>query len=88
MDIAIAIIGVLIMSSLLPVIAALLLEGMKAWNEERRTRFMAEHHELMTKIEVLKSRTGKDWIDSDLAVAKRDLELFIKAYAKEVGYAV
>lgn len=74
------------MSSLLPLIAGLLLEGMKAWNEERRARFMDEHHELISEIEKLKSRTGRDWIDSDLAVAKRNLQLFIRAYAKEIGY--
>lgn len=74
------------MSALIPLIAGLLLEGMKAWNEDRRTRFMDEHHELITKIEILKSRKGRKWIDSDLAVAVRDLTLFVKAYAKEIGY--
>lgn len=81
------ILGLLIMGTLIPIIAGLLLEGMKAWNEERRTKFMREHHALLTRIESLKRRTGKDWRDSELAVAQKDLKIFVTAYAKEVGYA-
>lgn len=74
------------MNALIPIIAGLLLEGVKAWSEERRTRFMDEHHELLQRIETLRSRKGRKWIDSDLAVAIKDLTIFVKAYAKEIGY--
>lgn len=74
------------MSSLMPLIAGLLLEGIKAWNEDRRTRFMDEYKDLLSKIESMSRRQPKDWIDSDLAVAQKDLKIFLQAYAKEVGY--
>lgn len=71
-------------STLIPIIGEIVLEGMQMWSEERRTRFMDDYHDILTKLEKARSRSADTWVDSDIDIAQRDLEIFLKAYSSEV----
>lgn len=69
--------------SVLSLIGSIVLEGVKAWNEERRTRFMDEYHELLTKISKAES-DYENWDDYEISTLYEKLEIFLKAYRKEI----
>lgn len=71
-------------AALIPIIGEIVLEGIKGWSEERRTRFKDQYHNILTKLERYESRTPENWIDSDIDIATKELEIFLKAYSSEV----
>lgn len=70
--------------TLIPIIGELVLEGVKGWREERRTRFLDEYHDILRKITHYKNRTPEEWIDSDIDVSEQELADFLQAYNREV----
>lgn len=71
---------------LLPIIGELVLEGVQAWSEERRTRFMDEHHTILSKIARLKAIPvdSPRYTDSAIAVSEKQLVTFLTAYQREL----
>lgn len=71
-------------TALLPIIGEIVLEGMKGWNEKRRTRFKDKYHRILTNLEKAKSQTPDRWIDSEIDILVVKLEIFLKAYKTEL----
>lgn len=75
------------MNALSPIIAAILLEGMKAWNEERRTRFADRFYSILKQLKDAENATGTNRVDYDIEVAEQEKEIFLQAYYEEVKNA-
>lgn len=71
-------------ATIIPVLGEIVVEGMKGWNEKRRTRFKDQYHDILTRLDRYRNRTPDNWIDSDIELAEQELETFLKAYASEV----
>lgn len=73
------------MLNLLPLIGNIIHEGMKLWNEERRTRFMDEHFEILAKLKNAENAQGSDYCDAEIDLLKEELETFLCAYHSELS---
>ena len=69
----------------LTVIAQIVLEGMKAWNEHKRTEFKRKYHKILTKLEKAQNATGDDYTDSEIDKLEIELTIFLKAFADEIN---
>lgn len=71
---------------LLPLIGELVVDGVKTWKEERRTRFLDQHFEILTKLNKLKSvpTDSYRYTDSAIDVSERELIIFLTSYKKEL----
>lgn len=65
-------------------IGAILLEGMKMWNEERRNRFKTRYYNILQDIEKSTNAKGEGYSDVNIYEAKKEHEIFLKAYYSEV----
>lgn len=65
-------------------IAGIVLEGLKVFSEERRTRFMDEYHDIITEIESAKTDRSDNYTDARIDVGKKRKKLFLEAYHKEL----
>ncbi|MGB0452567.1 MAG: hypothetical protein ACPGJV_02550 [Bacteriovoracaceae bacterium] len=65
-------------------IGEIILEGLKAWNEERRTRFKDKHQAILKRIDNAVNATGEDYYDSEVDLSEEELETFMKSYLSEV----
>jgi hypothetical protein len=70
-------------ASVLTLIGSIVLEGVKLWSEERRTRFLDEYHDLITKLNQAESDYSA-WSDFEVSRLTKDLELFLQAYKTEI----
>ena len=66
------------------IIGQIILEGMKAWNESRRTRFKKEHLKLLQAVSDAENQHFPDHTDDEEGLAKEELKNFLKAYLAEV----
>ncbi|MDD0852976.1 hypothetical protein HBN50_07705 [Halobacteriovorax sp. GB3] len=71
-------------ATLLPIIGELLVEGTKAWNEERRTRYLDKYHDILKRLNHAENRPIGEYTDYDVAIIKEELETFLKAYVGEL----
>jgi len=65
-------------------IGDIVLEGLKTFNEERRTRFMDDHHEIITELNRAKNDLTEGYSDDAIMIAKKDLMLFMQSYYTEL----
>lgn len=70
--------------SIITVVGEIAVEGMKAWNESRRVRFKNKYHSILTKLERSKNKPASSWVDSDIDVFTKELEIFLLAYVDEI----
>ena len=73
------------MMALLPILGGIVQEGMKAWNEERRTRFMDRHHDILERLNNAENAQGEDYSDAELNLAQEELATFLTAYHSELS---
>lgn len=71
-------------AALIPILGEIVLEGMKAWNESRRTRFADQYHDILTALDKARNRPADNWMDSEIDWYEEKLETFLKAYAQEL----
>jgi len=69
---------------LLPVILGIVKDGMALWSEERRTRFMKKHHNLIQDLSNAENKTHPDYNDSDVDLLRERLRNFLQAYWSEL----
>ena len=68
-------------------VVPLLLEGLKVFGEERRTRFKDKyykHIKTVAHMMALMNTEGSSYTDTDLCNAEKSLKLFLKAYKSEL----
>lgn len=68
------------MSELVPLILGIVKDGLALWSEERRTRFMKEHHKLLTEVSNAQDKTFPHYNDSDVDMGNERLRLFLESY--------
>lgn len=61
-------------------------QGLLLFNEERRTRFMAEHRDILDTLDTLKRRRFPYYSDVALIRKRKEFINFITAFGKELGY--
>lgn len=66
-------------------ISLMVTEGLKFLNEKQRTKFMREHHEILTAIEEAKTPRFPLYSDLVLIRMQRELAVFLQAFAKELS---
>ena len=66
------------------IVASIVLEGLKLWSEERRTRFMDEHHELIQDLRKAENDQTSNYSDAAIDLAEEALQDFYKAYHAEL----
>lgn len=59
-------------------------EGLIGWNEERRTRFMDEHREILEALRFVENAVGDDYNDDELGLIKENYIDFLLAYKNEL----
>jgi hypothetical protein len=61
-------------------IAGIVLEGMKTWNQERRLAFEKKHYKILKRVVDAENARYPIFNDAELALAKQEEELFLEAY--------
>lgn len=64
--------------------AAIVLEGIKTFSEERRTRFKDEYHDIIKAVEAAKKDRSSNYTDAKLDLTKKRKKTFLKAYHAEL----
>ena len=72
------------MSELIPLIGGIVHEGLVAWNEKRRTRFLDEHAEILEELREIENGNFPDYTDADLMLAQERYKDFLTAYHTEL----
>jgi hypothetical protein len=62
----------------------IILEGLKTFNEERRTRFEKKHYKILQRIQKEERGEYPDYSDANLGLANEEFELFVQAYSEEL----
>jgi len=65
-------------------VAGILHEGMKFWNEERRTKFQGRYNKLLNIIDEMQNSSFPDYNDARLGLSNQELENFLTAYLQEI----
>ena len=65
-------------------IGKIVLEGLQVFKEERRTRFMDKHQDILKRINKAVNSVGDDYYDSEVDLAEEELETFLKSYLSEL----
>lgn len=73
------------MSALLPVILAIVSDGLKLFSEERRTRFEDQYHDILKRKSSAENQTYPEYNNYDIDHADEELENFLKAYHNELS---
>lgn len=71
-------------ATLIPILGQIVLEGMKGWNEDRRTRFVDQYHDILSALDNAKNKPPGNYMDSEIDWFEQKLETFLKAYAREL----
>ena len=66
-------------------IAGIVLETMKAWNEHKRTEFKRKYHKILTNLEKYENAELPDYSDALIDVTEIELENFLKAFKNEIN---
>lgn len=66
------------------VLAQIVLEGLKTWNQERRLAFKKKHAKVLRAVEVAAGRIHPDYSDAELNITKREKRIFMQAYLTEM----
>lgn len=69
---------------MLPTILGIVFEGMKTWSEERRTRFLKKHHDLLEALKDAENKTYPNYNDADIDIINERLRIFLEAYWSEL----
>jgi hypothetical protein len=72
------------MTELIPLILGIVKDGLSLWSDERRTRFMKQHHKLLTEVSNAQDKTFPHYNDSDVDMGVERLRLFLEAYWVEL----
>lgn len=72
---------------LLPIVAGIVLEGMKMLSVRQRRKLMKEHKEAMEDVANAENQTFPNYNDDDLALANERLRIFLEAYWSELRQA-
>ena len=75
------------MSIITTLLGPIVLEGMKIWSEERRTRFKDKYHDILTRLEEAHNANGSDYFDSVIDFTDAELRIFMEAYYSELQKA-
>lgn len=65
-------------------IVPLLLEGLKVFGEERRTRFKDKYHKHLKRISEAEA-SSDSYTDVEIDLAKESLKIFLKAFEGELS---
>lgn len=69
-------------------IMAILLAGMKIFTDERRRHFEGEFSDKLKAVKDAENAHAPDYSDDNLALAREDLDTFLKAYQAEFSSQV
>lgn len=69
---------------LLSLFAPIILEGLKVFREERRTRIEDEYHDILKALTRAKNKQGFYYSDSEIDRLNLKLKDFLKAYANQL----
>lgn len=70
-------------ATLLPVVLGIVKEGMVAWNQGRRTRFMKKHKKFLDQLSEAENKLPPEYTDAEVDISKEKLLNFLKAYHEE-----
>jgi len=65
------------------IIAGIILEGMKTWNNERRIAFEKKHYAVLMRVKDAENNMFPIYNDAELALAKEEEEAFLVSYSLE-----
>jgi len=65
-------------------IAGVVLEGLKVFGEERRTRFSDDHHDLIEALRKAENEGIDSYTDIDVDLLEEKIYDFLKVYHKEL----
>lgn len=65
------------------VAARIVLKSMEIFSEERKRHFSAKYMDLQQAIKNAENAQSPDYSDAKLALAKEELEIFLRAYQNE-----
>lgn len=57
------------------------------WSEERKTRFLKDHHEILTEIKNAKNKIYPNYTDAALDLANQRLCIFVEAFGSQLRKA-
>lgn len=70
-------------TALIPLIAEVAVIGLKTWSNNKRDAFQQKHYDIIKRLERAQNATPDKWTDSEIDLAKEDLERFLKAFLSE-----
>lgn len=65
-------------------IGGIILEGLKTFNEERRTRFMDKYHDIITRLKDAENDTTSEYTDAAIDIPEEEKLNFLMAYKSEL----
>lgn len=71
-------------AALTPVVAGIFLEGMKAWNQGRKARFMKKWKKVIQRLRDAENNHFPNYTDAELNLAEEEFDTFTVAYHAEL----
>ena len=76
------------MSALIPVILAIVDNGVKLWSQARATKFKRKHHDLLEELREAENMQYPEYSDAKIDLVLEKLDDLITAYSSELSEEV